>query len=221
MERCLYPMMMDISRKEVVVVGGGRVAERKIRDLVKCDASVTVISPEVTEPIEKMVERGFAQWLKREFDRNDLEHAFMVIAATDNRVVNHKISQICDYEGILVNRVDQPEASDFISPSVVRRGRLTIAVSTDGAAPSVSRRITEQLGEQFGFEYAAYLSLLDHARQTALKSIPEPSTRRAVLKALADDEELLRLVADRKNDEAQARADAMLADAQTEDGRQP
>ena len=129
-----YPMMVDLAGRRCLVVGGGRVAERKVAQLLDCGAEVTVVSPVTTRKIADLAARGAVRLARRTVQSGDLDRAFLAFAATDDAQVNQSVAHEVRKAGGLVNVADAPEACNFLVPSVVRRGDLTIAISTSGAA---------------------------------------------------------------------------------------
>ncbi|MFQ5924715.1 MAG: bifunctional precorrin-2 dehydrogenase/sirohydrochlorin ferrochelatase [Dehalococcoidia bacterium] len=159
-----YPIFLGISGKRCVVVGGGPVALRKVGALLEHEADVEVISPDLCPELTQMAEKGTIHILHREYDSGDLQGAFIAIAATDNGEINRKVAEEARERGVLVNVVDDPEHSDFIVPSYLRRGAITIAVSTAGKSPALARRIRTQLEKEFGAEYISLALLIDEVR---------------------------------------------------------
>ena len=147
----MYPISLNISGKLCVVVGGGQVAERKVLSLLNAHAAVRIISPQLTERLAEVVTevvteqavkktvKDTVQWWKRGYQHGDLDEALLVFAATDNRQVQDAVVQDAQQTGLLVNVVDAPEKCDFQVPALVRRGDLTLAVSTNGASPATHR----------------------------------------------------------------------------------
>ena len=121
-----YPAFVDIEGKKCVVVGGGKVAERKVRDLLRVGAKVSVISPELSAGLEKLAASGKIKHSKRGFRATDLKGAFLAIAATDDMEINRKVA--AEGSRMLVNVVDKPDLCSFIVPSALRRGPLTIRI---------------------------------------------------------------------------------------------
>jgi precorrin-2 dehydrogenase / sirohydrochlorin ferrochelatase len=185
-----YSAFLNLKKKKTVVVGGGKVAERKIRSLINTGAHITVISPDITKRIEKEKEKGRIRHISRQYRRGDLKDSFLVIAATDSRVVNEKVSQDSP---CLVNVVDTPELCNFIVPSVINRGPLTIAISTGGISPALSRSIRQELEKIYGHEISDYLKLLKKIRSEAIKNMKDQKKRGTFLKAVAS-EKMLRML---------------------------
>lgn len=165
-----YPIFLNLENKEVVVIGGGKVAERKIYTLLECGARVKVISPEVTPRLKDLAEKKEILWENRPYQKGDLEGAYLVIAATNDPETQKAVFSEAEEKKIPCNVVDKPEYCSFIVPSTIKRGDLTIAISTGGASPAVARRIRENLEEYFGKEYEFYLILMKKIREEILKS---------------------------------------------------
>ena len=159
-----YPMFLNISGKRCVVVGGGRVALRKVRALLEHGASVEVISPDLCPELVELVERGQIRTSCRHYQPGDLQKALIAIAATDNSDINQQVVKEARSEAVLVNVADDLENSDFIVPSCVRRGSMTIAVSTAGRSPALARKIRARLENEFGDEYASLVHLIGEVR---------------------------------------------------------
>lgn len=150
------PIYVNTSDKSVLVIGGGRVAERKVRGLLQTEARITVVSPLLTPT------RTIASGIPNRMDSPVLPQwrfagAFLVYAATDDPHVNQAVVQEAEAGAILVNDAMSSGNSSFITPSVVRRGRLSIAISTAGAGPAAAAEIRALLEQQFGDEYETYL----------------------------------------------------------------
>jgi len=157
----LYPIFLDLSGRRCVVVGGGGVAGRKARKLLQARARVVVISPEVRPELESVA----VEVHRRPYVEGDLEGAYLAFAATDSREVNAAVAREAEERGIPVNVADRPSEGDFALPSVLRRGRLQVAVSTGGASPALARRIKDELEESFGPEWAGLVEELHAARR--------------------------------------------------------
>lgn len=180
-----YPVVFRVAGMPVVVVGGGRVAARKTEKLLAAGAQVTVISPELGEAMAMWAEQGKINWRAKRFEPSDIEGARLVIAATDDPDVNMAVYQsLRPHQWI--NMVDRPELSHFTVPATLRRGRLTISVSTGGASPELAKRITDELAERYDNVYADYVEFLARCRQEILHRVPERSRRQPLFAALLD-----------------------------------
>jgi precorrin-2 dehydrogenase/sirohydrochlorin ferrochelatase len=163
-----YPILLDLDGKLCVVVGGGRVAERKVRSLLQAGAVVRVISLHLTFALERLKEKGEITHSRRSFRSGDLHGAFLAIAATNDRVVNDRVFDLAVHQRIPVNVVDDPAHSSFIVPSLVQRGDLLIAISTSGQSPALARALRQKLQKEIGPEYIFLLKLLGAVRKKIL-----------------------------------------------------
>ena len=159
-----YPVFLDLKGRSCVVIGGGRIAEGKIKSLIEHDCSITVISPEATSAIRKWANQDKITWHERVYQEGDLKGAFVAIAATNITEVNRVIAQEAESERVLLNVVDYPPLCTFIAPSVVKRGQVTFAISTGGASPALARKLRETLEESDLLDYAELAPLLSKAR---------------------------------------------------------
>lgn len=163
-----YPVVLDLEGRRCVVVGGGTVAEHKVRGLLEAGAVVIVVAQEATDGLTALAGDGAVALVSRPYRPGDLEHAFLAIAATDDTAVNAEVFGEARQRGVLLNAVDDSQHCDFAAPSVVRRGDLSISVSTAGQAPALARRLREVLGRQFGDEWGELVAVLASAREEAL-----------------------------------------------------
>ncbi len=159
-----YPIILKVGGKRCVVVGGGKVAERKTKMLLECDASVCVISPHLTPELGDLSQRGRIQVVARDYCTGDLDGALIAIAATDDPKVNEQVSREGQEKGVLINIADDLENSNFIIPSVLQRGDVLIAVSTSGRSPALARKIRTELEQSYGADYASLALLLSEVR---------------------------------------------------------
>jgi precorrin-2 dehydrogenase/sirohydrochlorin ferrochelatase len=190
MPKAYYPAFLNLKGKIAVVIGGGKVAERKVVSLLKAGSDVKVISPYLTKRIEKEKLRGRIKHIPRQYRKGDLKNAFLVIAATDFPTINDRVSKDAPS---LVNVVDIPDLCNFIVPSVMNRGPLNIAVSTSGVSPALSRSIRKELEKLYGPEFNNYLKLLKKIRSKTLDVIDDRKKRGEFLKAVAS-EKMMRML---------------------------
>lgn len=165
-----YPAFLDVKNRTCVIIGGGNVAEGKIASLLECQARVKMVCPEVTDGVKEMASAGTITWLQREYRQGDLEGAFIAIAATDDNAVNRQIAQEAESRGILLNVVDVTHLCTFIAPSVVKKGDVTVAISTGGLSPALARKLRESLEVNPVLDYAELAPMLSEVRQDLLKS---------------------------------------------------
>lgn len=158
------PLMLDLTGMPAVVIGGGRVAVRKVETLLEAKAAVTIVSPKLDQELLPLVKEGRAVWKRQLFSPDVLEGAWLVVAATDDAAVNAQVAAAAG-EGRLLNVVDQPELGNCQFPAYLRRGRLTLAVSTGGASPRLAQQIRDGWKEQFDETWAERLERLYRERR--------------------------------------------------------
>jgi precorrin-2 dehydrogenase / sirohydrochlorin ferrochelatase len=180
-----YPVVLSLTGKKVVVVGGGMVADRKVAGLLDSGATITVVSPDLTEGLERLVESGVIEWRKGLFTAEDMENAFMVFATTNDSMLNQTI-KLSAKPTQLVNIADDPDGSDFHVPARIQRGRLSITVSTDGASPILAKKIREDIENDYGERYESYLDFLFDCRQWILSEVNDPGLKRKLLTAITE-----------------------------------
>lgn len=174
-----YPVMLDIRERPVIVIGGDRIAAEKATALAASGARVSVISPDFCAELLDLAERGAVTLRRKSYEPGDLAGAFVVVAATTDERMIEAIWQETQSRNQPVNIVDVPRYCTFILPSVLRRGKLTVAVSTEGASPSLAKRIRQQLEEVFPPAYEAYIDLAAQARASLRRQGVSYDTRDA------------------------------------------
>jgi siroheme synthase-like protein len=181
----LFPMFVKLEGRLVVVAGGGAIAEGKISGLLAAGARVRVIAPEVTQGIGNLVESEKIEWHAKKFEAGDLAEAFLVIAATSAPGVNEAVFREAQRRGILCNAVDDIQHCHFYYGSVVQRGDLQIAISTNGKSPALAQRLRQELEKQFGPEYELWLEWLGAARELVRADNGDSDSKKSVLRHLA------------------------------------
>lgn len=167
-----YPMYADLQGRACVVIGGGRVAERKALTLLRCGASVTVVSPLVTRRLAQYARQRTIRHIKRAFRPTDVQGAWLVFAATDDQRTNARAYRAATAQRVFVNVVDQRPLCSFIAPAIFRRGPLTVAVSTGGQSPTLAKRVRSDVGQALGEGYVPMLRLLSGLRGAAKRRLP-------------------------------------------------
>ncbi len=197
-----YPIFVELQDIPCVVVGGGREAQRKAEGLLGAGAKVTVVSPKLTRPLQKMLADGEIDCIQREYQEGDIDPFHIVMVATDDGAVNSEVSAEGRRKRIWVNAADDIPNCDFILPSVIRRGAITLAASTGGGSPALARRLREELEAYLTEEMPALADLLKEVRGD-LRSrsiVPDPEAWQEAI-----DEDLRVLLAQRKYRQAKAR----------------
>ena len=181
-----YPVFLNLTNRRVLVIGGGKMAYEKVEGLLNAGACVSVIAPNINAQLRELVEAKRITYISREYQYGDLESAFLVICATENRSEHAEVFAEANARNIVVNVVDDPAYCSFIAPSILRRGDLTIAISTSGKAPAVAVRLRQQLEEQIGDEYARFLEIAGTLRAPLAERCPDFETRKELWYRLVD-----------------------------------
>lgn len=176
--RKYYPVMLDIINKTCIIIGGGSVATRKVKTLMEYKANIIIISDKLSDELKYIVKNNNLIWKKKKYSDEDLDGAFLVFAATDDQEVNNTIYKRAKAQNILINIVDAHEKCTFIVPSKIEQGDLTIAISTNGKSPMLTKKIKEDLSEIYTPAYAELLSILGDIREKSLKEIPDITKRK-------------------------------------------
>ncbi|MBW7476199.1 bifunctional precorrin-2 dehydrogenase/sirohydrochlorin ferrochelatase [Paenibacillus oenotherae] len=183
-----YPVMLDVRGKRCVVIGGGAVAERKVRGLLAAGADeLLVVSPHITQGLGQLHEAGSIRHESREYLDKDLIGASLVIAATNAREANEAVALAGRAAGAWVNVADEAGQGDFVTPAVVRRGELLVAVTTGGASPAFTVRMKRELEALYGEDYGQRLILLRQLRERVLNQETDEARRQAILRLAAEE----------------------------------
>lgn len=180
----MYPLTVRLEDKQVVVVGGGRVASFKIVPLLRAGADVVVVSEELDVRLAQLAEEGKIRWLQKEYKRSDIIGAFLVVAATNDSTLNEQIAEDAD-SNQLVNVITNPESGNVHFPAAIHRGKLNIAVSTGGASPKLAKKIRNQIAQQYDEDYEQYLQFLYEVR-LKVKEL-EREKKQSILQEVLDD----------------------------------
>jgi len=183
-----YPVYIQLREQPCLVIGGGKIAEGKVAGLLAVQAQVTVISPDLTPHLQDLAEEKQITHLARTYQPGDLTGAFIVICATNQAEINHQVWQEATANRQLVNVVDDMPRCNFIAPSILRKGDLTVAISTSGKAPALAVRLKERLQREIGPEYEQFLELAGKLREPLAQHIPDFETRKALWYELVDSE---------------------------------
>jgi precorrin-2 dehydrogenase/sirohydrochlorin ferrochelatase len=160
-----YLVNLEMEGRQAVVIGGGSIASRKVRDLLEAKAHILVVAPAADPEIRKLAAAGRVRWRRGRYSRRDLRGAFVAVAATDEEGLNARISRDAQARGILVNVVDRPALCTFTLPAVLRRGALTVAISTEGLCPAFASVMRAELAGRLGPEYAEAVRVLGELRR--------------------------------------------------------
>lgn len=181
----LFPIFLKLEGKHCLVVGAGPIGEGKIRGLLDSGARVRVVASVVTPYVRQWAQSGEILWEPRPFEAADLDHAFLAVAATSSPGVNDSIYAEAQRRGVLCNVVDVPDRCDFFYPSVLRRGKLQIAISTAGQSPTLAQRLRQDLERHIPDEYTPWLEEIGRMRRAFLAIERNPARRLEYLRALS------------------------------------
>ena len=172
-----YPIQLEIENMPCLVVGGGSVALRKVKSLVKAGARVTVISPALTDGLAELAETGSIRHIARGYEACDADGYDLVICATDDVGINRQVAREAQAFGVLVNVIDAPEEGNFTVPSSLDCGPLLLTISTGGISPAFSRMLRQELAETYGAVHGAFLTKLGVWRDEVKDILPIPQER--------------------------------------------
>ncbi len=210
--RCMFPILLKLDGQLVVVVGGGAVGQRKATGVLQAGGRVCIVA---LEPRPPESDDPRMDWICSEYNKNHLVGATLVFAAA-TFAVNEQVVADANSLGIWVNCATAADSGSFIVPSVCRVGSVTVAVSTNGAAPSLARRLREKIEADLDEPFAIWVELLDEIRPTVLQQIPDAVTRRKLFDHLADWPWLDRIRTEGRDPVRQAMLERIAACALTE-----
>ncbi len=166
----LYPIFVETKGRRVIVIGGGHVGAEKVRGLLNGEADITVVSPDLIPELQGHKDAARIKHVARAYQESDLDDGYeFVMVATDDGAINAEVSAAGRRRGIWVNAADDPTNCDFILPSVVRKGKITLAASTSGTSPALARRLREELDAYLTEDMPALAELLAEVRQEIRK----------------------------------------------------
>lgn len=172
------PIFLDVKNQTCLVVGGGAVAERKVESLRRAGARVRLVAPAFSAVLGAQVADGELESRARGFQDQDLDGCRLVIAATDDRELNHRVAELAKARGIPVNVVDRPEDCSFIMPAVIDRSPVVAAVSTGGASPVLARLIRARLESLIPAGYGHLAELCARYRRRVKDRLADPADQR-------------------------------------------
>ena len=196
----LYPIFINLADKVCLVIGGGKVAQRKIETLLEYKAQVLVVSPDATDRIKYWAERKLISWQSRLYEPSDLENVFLVFIATGDSRTNKEIAAHCRDRSIMVNAVDDPVNCDFYVPAILRRDSLCVAVSTEGKSPLLAAKLRNELENMIPAEYGDWTEILGRLREEIKRSDLDISQRQQVFSDLVYSDILDLLIQGRKQE---------------------
>jgi len=179
-----YPAFIDLQNRPVLIVGGGIVAERKVETLLETGAVITVVSPQITEQLDAYGQSNRISVRQRGFIPSDVDGVSLVISATDDPTTQTEVASIAASKNVLVNTVDKPELCSFIVPAILRRGDITIAISTSGKSPSLAAELRARLDRVLTEEFARTANVLGAVRQEVHRQFAGSDDRKRVFDSI-------------------------------------
>ena len=179
-----YPICLALTGKPCLVVGGGRVAQQKAQTLLQYGATVTVVAPTLTPVLRRWALAHRVRWRKRRFRPTDVARQRLVYGATDDPHTQAAICRAAERRRIPVNIVDAPARCTFIAPAQLKRGALTIAVTTGGRSPILAKRVRQEIEQVIGPEYGQLLRILERARPVIRRAVPTVAGRKRIFERL-------------------------------------
>jgi siroheme synthase-like protein len=174
-----YMACLDLRGRDCLVVGGGRVATEKVHGLLDCEASVTVVAPQIDDELRRLP----VKIIRRAFQPADSANRFVVIAATSDRAVNAEVAASSG----LCNVADDPELCNFILPAIVRQDPIVVGVSTGGASPALAQRLRDDIADLVGPRHAELARLLQAMRPWAKSELPTYEARRDYFQQVVEE----------------------------------
>ncbi len=177
-----FPFYIDLKNKNCYIIGGGKVALRKVQTLLEYEAKITLISENVCDEIELF--KNEITIIYKSFEMEDLVNPFYVVSATNDNKLNEEISDYCLGNNILVNVVDDIDKCNFIFPAVLKEGDITIGVSTSGKSPVMSGVIRDYIKETMPSFYPSFVAKLGDLRQRVKDEVSQEKSRFKIFKKL-------------------------------------
>ncbi len=199
----MYPMNLRLEGRKCLVIGGGKVALRKVQGVLQAGGSVTIVAPELVPELQTLVKQQAVCWDQAVYGPGDEKGFFLVFCAADDRKVNRQAALAARAAGSLVNAASEPELCDFMVPARVERGKLLLTVSTGGGSPAFSRLLRRELEQHFGETYGLWLEHLEKLRRE-LRARGGSSQQRQEFWRMAMEDRILDLVKDGQIDQAEA-----------------
>ena len=183
------PLMVDLSQQSIVIVGGGKVATKRALTLVEYCDDVHIVSPLISETLKELLDKEKIAWSQKEFEPQDVEHADLVVIATNNNEVNTKVLESVPHHA-LCNHASKAQVGNVTIPSILKRGKLSISVSTNGASPKLNKKIISRISDMYDESYEMYIDFLYESRQLIKHLSIEPSRKQDLLQHILSDDYL-------------------------------
>ena len=186
LDRNFYIACLDLKDRRCLVVGAGPVALEKIEGLLACSARVEVVAKSAVAEISELADSGALKLDLRPYETEDLDGAFLVVAATSHSPTQQRVYADAEERSMLVNVVDVPKLCNFILPAIVRLGPIAIAISTSGASPALAKRMKKEISEFLGPEHARLAEMLNGVRDWSRRTLPTYGDRREFFEGIVN-----------------------------------
>lgn len=210
-----FPLFLDLRNRKILVVGNGPETVGKVAQLVETGADINFVSEEPLPEILEMAEKGEIYYLQKRFEGNDLDDVWLVVGTSEDKALNAEIVRSAEERNVFYNIVDVKNLCAFIYPALVRRGDLTIAISTSGNSPALAQKVKREINRTIGEEYTVLNQLLGESRSKVLDKIKDKEVRRKIFHDLVESD-LLDLIADEKQHLAEQKMNEIINSAITE-----
>ncbi|WLR46987.1 NAD(P)-binding protein [Halobacillus litoralis] len=181
----MISLSVDLKQKDVIIIGGGKTAEKRAEVLQREGARTTIVSPAITTGLKRMIMNNKIQWVNRHFESGDVIGAFLIVIATNDYETNDRITKLAE-DVPLVNRADGGNGGNLHIPAQFSRGKLNISVTTQGASPKLARRLREEWEERFPPAYKEYMDFLYECRQIVKASPMSKAEKDMYLEKMLD-----------------------------------
>lgn len=182
-----FPILVNLERFPCLIIGGGKVAYRKVLSLQEFNAKITILSPKICKPLLELAEKSRIQIIKKYYSKEFIKKYKIIFSATDNPEINKKVRNDCTDEGILLNVVDNPALCDFILPANIKRGNLTVSISTQGQAPFYTKEIKKKLNTIITPIYGDIIDLAGEFRKQLLAKKKTTKNKTKIFKEFASN----------------------------------
>ena len=185
------PIHIDTKDSRILIIGVEGAAEAKLRTLIKTEAELVVIAPEISPEITRWAEAGYLSWIEKEFEAADLIGIRLLYVATEDDMLNAEVAELARSKGLLVNAADQKDASDFITPALVDRSPVIVSIGTEGTSPSLARAVKTDLEARLPSKLGALANIINGLRARVKNSIPSLATRQLFWADIFDGKDLI------------------------------
>jgi len=198
-----FPIFIDLKDKNVLVIGDYRILEFKINKMIEAGAKIIYLSDILPEKIETYIKTGKVNYIRDQFNEKYLDDVWLVVCGTHDSKLKEKVVKASTARKLFCNFVDEASISSFISPSVISKGDITIAISTKGKSPALNKYLKNQIMNTIGDEYSILADILGKMRKKVIQNIPDQKKRSELFDTIVQDQKVLDLINDNNSTEAE------------------